>query len=181
MKINEFFENLKKDETSLPTKLYILSGFTLVMIAANIIMLLFTGGQSTRLKIAQAETQKQTAFIQEYKQQEHNYLSKYYYAPKPAPRNQVELVQNELINKMKNYNLSVQTMTSIPQAAVQAGQPPADGAEFELTFTGAWDKTMQYIQAMQTGSTLISIRSVKLEAIPNLEIRTALKYKVYLE
>jgi hypothetical protein len=195
LKINEIWERFKKDDTKFPRKCYILLGSALAVLVLFIGSLFYISGQGSRFTITENEIAKEKEFISQYRKEEQAYQDQFGIFAQPIKKNEIEKLQNDLIQKTKNYGLSVSSLNNVPSTA-PASNPsskPAngnkdqttvsDGVEFEMGFVGTWEASVKYIQELQKSSGLLSIRNFSMKPKSNTTnlIETSLRYKIYLE
>ena len=190
----------KKDKSGFRPKIYTLFGVTIAFFVMFIGSLFYISGQGSRLTITEEEIAKEKGFIAQYRQEELAYQSEFGSFAQPVKKNEIEIIQNDFIQKTKNYGLNVTSLNYI--ASVAPPPPPKtnpstntteqiqprviEGVEFEMGFVGTWEKSVAYIQELQKGSGLLSIRNFSMKpksstnGASNL-IETSLRYKIYLE
>jgi hypothetical protein len=198
LKINEIWAYFKKDQSNFRTKFSILLGSALAVFVLFIGSLFYISGQGSRLTITENEIGKEKEFISQYRREEQLYRDEFGTFAQPVRKNEIEKIQNDLIQKTKNYQLDVISLNNIastvsvqnPAATANANangdkttKATVDGVEFEMGFVGTWEMSVKYIQELQKGSGLLSIRNFSMKPRPNTAnlVETSLRYKIYLE
>lgn len=200
MTIKEIRMTFQNDKSNARSKIFTLLGVTVVFFVIFIGSLFYISGQGSRLTITKEEIAKEKGFIEQYRQDEQAYQSEFGAFAQPVKKNEIEIIQNDLIQKTKNYGLNVASLNYIASVAPPA--PPKtnpstntteqtqpkiiEGVEFEMGFVGTWENSVSYIQELQKGPGLLSIRNFSMKpksstnGASNL-IETSLRYKIYLE
>jgi hypothetical protein len=196
LKINEIWTYFKKDQSHFRTKFPILLGSALMVFFLFIASLFYVSGQGSRLAITENEIGKEKEFISQYQKEEQLYREEFGNFAQPVKKTEIEKIQNDLIQKTKNYQLDVTSLNNIAStvstpnpapAGANAGDKPTktapDGVEFEMGFVGTWEMSVKYIEELQKGSGLLSIRTFSMKPRPNAAnlVETSLRYKIYLE
>jgi len=191
----EFFNRLRTDQEE-RTKIAGLAFFAVLITVVFIGAITYINGQGSRLAITEAEIQKETDYISNYRTEDRKFRMEYGIFSQPIKKNELEFIQNELIERAKSYQLSVDsvnrlttfTMQPLKQGGIRPQEenqalPQPNGVEYEIKFSGSWQMVVLYIQDLQTGSGLISILSLDMKPKPDngnvLDI--VVKYKIYLE
>lgn len=157
--------------------------------------LLYINGQGSRAAITEQEIIKEQAFVNQYKNEERKLKMDYGYLAEPTEANQVEKVQNELLQKLKGFQLTIGTITKSKTVAKSDPNQPkpeegtkkiaatiTDELEYELTFSGTWENTVTYIQQMQSSAGLLAVQNVSMKPKANETalLDTSIKYTIYL-
>lgn len=169
----------------------------LLLTAGFIASMMYINGQGSRAAITEQEITNEQNFINQYKTEERKLKSEYGYLSEPVEANQVERVQNDILQKLKGFQLNISTImknknvvskqvnaakgnNAVKQPA-QAAATPTNEVAYELTFSGNWENTVRYIQQMTFGTGLLSIDSVSIKPKSNSpDLDTTIKYTIYL-
>lgn len=187
----EYWERIKKDHSQYRTKIIALFAASILLTSVFIGSIVYVNGQGSRMAITEAEIQKENDFINKFIQEERQYKINNGYLAQPVAQSDVERIQNELIQRAKNYQLNVTSVNRLPTPAASADNKKTDktptltskGIEYEIGFSGTWEMTARYLQELQNNNSLITIRSLAMKSKQgaNAVIDTVIKYKIYIE
>lgn len=193
MKIATFKENLDKDDTGFPKKFknMVIGSVMLTLVFGFLMVYSFSlDGKSEQTK---KKVDEYTAFINQYHEEERAYLAKNILS-RPMRRDEINLIQMTLIQKMNQYKLNVISLNAAAQPAnpnpqnqaanQNQGQQPeiVSGIDYDAAVTGTWEACMRYLHDLKNEPVLINLRSVRMEAQPNNDlIKLTFKYKIYTE
>lgn len=176
MKAKEFWQRFSQDRSPSKNKIIQLLAVTILTFVIFSASVSFINGQGSRMSIAENEITREKAFINQYHAEEAQFKKKHGSSARLTTRSEIEKIQNELIQKTKDYQLDVISVQSIQTA-------DKNGLEFEMAFTGAWEMAVQYIRQLQESDSLISILSCLMNPKPDAGnlVEIKLKYKIYVE
>lgn len=176
MTAKEFWQYFSQNHNGSKSKMFRLLSVTFFVFAVFLASLTFISGQGSRMSITENEIKREKDFINQYNAEESKFKKEHGSFTRLASRNEIEKIQNELIQKTKEYHLDVDSVQSIQSA-------DKHGVDFEMGFTGDWEMTVKYIRQLQESAGLISILSCSMN--PKLSagnlLETKLKYKIYVE
>jgi len=142
------------------------------------IILVVVGFGKLGMEYSEAQSVKneivtKTAFIQEWKSKQ----AELERVPnRPATMGDVEQLQEMMLHSLAANHLNLVSFNNVNWDAAKD-----NGLEFEVTFTGAWESTMMFVENFKLNDVLLSVRSLKLDMDETGKIRTVMRYKIYLK
>jgi hypothetical protein len=187
------FEGKYQLDFKYKNKILALGIFAVLLLIGITQSVLYLTGQGGQAVLTEQEIQKDKDFINQYKRDESAFNMDTMSQAQPVSKREIDSIQNDLLQKTKNYQLNVTSINNIPapvasnkninnKTQVQEKNVTIDGMEYEIAFSGTWESTVRYIRDMQRGSGLLSIRSLSMKPKQSSDlIETSLKYKIYLQ
>lgn len=175
---------MKKDPTSKPRYIKLLVVLATVMGFIVIGGFFFVQNRIHHFDSVEKEINEINKFLAEAENEKRQYELKIANGAKPILSKEVDQVQNDFIQKLNSYQLSISEigLLSKPNNPPPKGAAVIPGIEYQLTMTGSWEMSMKYLNEMQNGPVLVNIRGIQMENMPKTNmLRTSLKYKIYTE
>jgi hypothetical protein len=101
-------------------------------------------------------------------------------AYRPIAVGEMEELQGSIFRGLDAYHLNLLSF-----GVVSSGQEEGKAVEaiqFEMSFSGAWDSSVRFVQNFRVSSALVVVQNVKMEPDEKFgELKTSLKYKVYIK
>lgn len=177
-------EYMKTDPTLKPRYIKLLVfvvGFIGVIVVGGFF---YIQNQIKHFDAVEKEINEINRFLAEAENEQKQYDNRVLNGSKPILIKDVDQAQNDMIQKMKRYELKISEITLMSKANTTSpkGAPIIPGIEYQVIMIGNWDKSMQYLKEMQNGPVLVNIRGIQMEQVPKTNtIRTTMKYKIYTE
>ena len=91
---------------------------------------------------------------------------------------ELDEVQSNLLFAVQVNNLELNTLRNL---SIQTDMEKEHGKSFEMTLTGAWSDTVNFLKGFGTKDALIAIRNVRLTPESDGRIKTTIEYKICIK
>lgn len=147
----------------------------LVTLIIFMFTLFFASKQEQSFMAEQQEKEKVMEFVGSIKdiKERYKYLLDNY--PEPVSVSNIRIAQDNLIDKLKLYNLKIEAVARQGSAVEKS-----DNEEFTVTANGSYSDILRYLNDLKKEKALIVLKSINLSSIDkSSEIKVIYRYKIY--
>lgn len=187
-----FFTGLREDKTGF-VKILLIKSLLVVAIVLSLAGLgVVLSNQVTQMNAIQAEVINKQTVIAQFKELEKLYREQSLVMARPSKVQDIEFLQGQVVRIVSGFGLDLISLnvsgdgggakTPQDQANASPNATAMNGVEFDLSFKGNWNKTVEFVESFDSRKDcLTAIRGIKMEPEKDGGVKTTLKYKLYFE